>query len=118
MVLRSSSKDILRGVDEKFLYELNHNAKDNEYYGRDLNSRSFVWFDWEKPVVYLGKGHVIVAQLNENGFLQFGDPQAKKIGAARCLNSAEVGSVIIIRVDNLKFTDIVKRCCKNKGTTI
>ncbi len=78
------------------------------------NSRAFVWFEWDKTKTFLDDGHVIVAQLNENGFVNFGDPQMRKIGAVRCLGAAKFDSVKIMRVDNLKFTDLVKRCCVNE----
>ncbi len=77
-------------------------------------SRAFVWFQWENPFHQDRDGHVIVTHLNENGFVQYGDPQTGKIGAIRCLSGAKLGSVKLMRVDNLKFTDEVKRCCVNK----
>ena len=77
-------------------------------------SRAFLWFDWEKSIKINNFGHVIVAQLNENNFVQYGDPQKRKIGAVDCLNAAKIGSIVIMRADNLNFTDEVKRCCKNK----
>ena len=80
-----------------------------------VNSRAFVWFEWDKTKVFLDDGHVIVTQLNENGFVNFGDPQTRQIGAIRCLNAAKFGSIVIMRVDGLNFTDLVKRCCVNRG---
>ena len=76
-------------------------------------SRALVWFDWEgrKPRA----GHTIVARLNENGFVQYGDPQKLKISAVKYLNEAKPGSVLIMRADTLKFTDEAKRCCMNRG---
>ena len=69
-------------------------------------SRAFVWFEWEAPI-YHG-GHVIVVQLNENGFVQYGDPQTGKIGVVRYFNEIKLDSVMIMRVDNLKFTNKIK----------
>ena len=85
-------------------------------WGKD--SRAFVWFDWKEPVASLGKGHVIVTRLNENDFVQYGDPQKSKISATKYLNEAKPGSVVIMRADTLKFTDKVKRCCMNRGQVI
>ena len=76
-----------------------------------VNSRAFVWFEYADSTY----GHVIVTQLNENGFVNFGDPQTRQIGAIRCLNAAKFGSIVIMRVDGLNFTDLVKRCCVNRG---
>ena len=75
-------------------------------------SRAFVWFNWDN--LHPNKGHVIVTQFNENNFVNFGDPQMKKIGATNYLKDVNFDSVIIIRVDKLKFTELVKRCCMNK----
>ena len=77
-------------------------------------SRAFVWFDWKESAVSLGRGHVIVTRLNENGYVQFGDPQTGEIGAVRCLKAAKPGSVLIMRADNLKFTNEIKCCCMNR----
>lgn len=74
------------------------------------NSRAFVWFEHTENAF----GHVIVAHLNEHGFVNFGDPQSGEIGAIRCLSEAKLDSVKIMRVDELKFTDLVKRCCANR----
>ena len=83
-------------------------AKMNEW---GAGSRAFVWFNWDNRK---SAGHVIVSQLNENGFVQYGDPQVSKIGAVSYLGEVKIGSVVMMRVDNLSFTDIVKRCCMNK----
>ena len=79
-----------------------------------VGARAFIWFQWEQSETALGTGHVILAWLNENRFVNFGDPQTGKIGADRNLNRAKLNSTVIMRVDNLKFTDIVKRCCVNR----
>ena len=78
------------------------------------NSRAFVWFEIKSDVDMGGLNHVIVAQLNENGFVNFLDPQSREIGAIRCLSEAKLDSVKIMRVDKLNFTDLVKRCCVNR----
>ena len=85
---------------------------------RGKGSRAFVWFDWIETFSGTNLGHVIVTRLNENGFVQYGDPQKSKISAIKYLNAAKLGSVLIMRADTLKFTDEVKRCCMNRGQTI
>ena len=77
-------------------------------------SRAFIWFEWDNAIRSNIRGHVIVAQLNERGLVDFGDPQRRKIGAVRYLNETKLDSVKIMRVDKLKFTDLVKKCCVNK----
>ena len=76
--------------------------------------RAFVWFDRGNDIRLRNLGHIIVAQLNENGFVNFGDPQKRKLGAVRCLSEARLDSVKIMRVDDLQFTELVKRCCMNR----
>ena len=77
-------------------------------------SRAFVWFDWDNFFENCTLAHVIVTRLNENRFVNFGDPQTRKISAVECLNGVKLDSVKILRVDNLKFTELVKRYCMNK----
>ena len=78
------------------------------------NSRAFVWFEFKSAVDMGELNHAIVARLNENGVVNFGDPQIGSKAALKELNQAKLGSVKIMRVDNLKFTDVVKRCCVNR----
>ncbi len=75
-------------------------------------SRAFLWFDWKEPI--LGKSHVIVTHLNENGFVQYGDPQTGKIGVVGCLQAIKLESAVIMRVDNLSFTEELKWYCLNR----
>lgn len=75
-------------------------------------SRAFLWFDWAEPI--LGKGHVIVTHLNENNFVQYGDPQTGKIGVVRYLKEIKPDSAVIMRVDNLEFNDKLKWYCADR----
>ena len=75
-------------------------------------SRAFLWFQWKEPI--LGKGHVVVIRLNENGFVQYGDPQTGKIGVVRYLQEIKLDSAVIMRVDNLEFTDKIKWYCADR----
>ena len=80
-------------------------------------SRAFVWFKWEGATKSDDFGHVIVTRLNENGFVQYGDPQKRKIAVIKYLSAIQFDSVVIMRADTLKFTDEIKRCCVNRGQT-
>ena len=75
-------------------------------------SRSVVWFQWNQ--YNFTEGHAIVVNLKDNGFVQYGDPQKNRISAVSYLNSAKLSSIIIMRIDNLNFTDVIKRCCMNR----
>ena len=77
------------------------------------NSRAIIWFEWENRSS--SGGHAIVSAYFENGKVGFGDPQFKSRAAVKHLNSAKLESVVLLRIDNLKFTNIVKRCCMNRG---
>lgn len=75
-------------------------------------ARAFVWFKWkDKPEV----GHVIVAECKEGGVVNVGDPQSKERAAIYKLNSAIAESICVMRVDDLEFTDLIKRFCMNRG---
>ena len=79
-------------------------------------SRAIIVFKWDKALSGLYDGHTIVAQCREHGTVIFGDPQWAQRAAAHKLKTADYESgIIILRVDNLEFTDVVKRCCKNRS---
>ena len=79
-------------------------------------ARAIVIFKWDKNKTFANiEGHVIVAQCREKGNVIFGDPQTGKTVASYQLNSANIAEkILLLRVDNLPFTNIVKRCCKNR----
>ena len=54
----------LRGIDEKFIYELNLNAQDNEFYGHDLTEIYKMGFDFEDYHI----GMMILAWSNSLGY--------------------------------------------------
>ena len=61
------------------------------------------------------RGHTIVTQCSEGGIVTFGDPQTGRRAVAHKLKRVDLKSgVILLRVDNLSFTDVVKRCCMNR----
>ena len=75
-------------------------------------SRAIIRFEWENRKS--GSGHVIVSACFENGIVNLGDPQEKSRAAAKHLKSAKLDSIILLKIDNLRFTDVVKRCCMNR----
>ena len=78
-------------------------------------ARAIIVFKWSKMPGEEISGHVIVAQCREHGTVNFGDPQWGERTAAYKLKSADIKErIILLRVDNLKFTDTVKRCCMNQ----
>lgn len=78
-------------------------------------ARAFIWFNWDKTKCYNTGGHIIVAECRSKDLVVFGDPQSKERAAAYKLKIALTESITIMRVDNLKFIDNVKRCCENRG---
>ena len=67
-------------------------------------ARAIISFDWKDGTV----GHVLVARCREGGIINIADPQRKLRSAAQMLKEAKAGTVLILRVDNLEFTDIIK----------
>ena len=59
-----------------------------------------------------------MARCREGGIINIADPQTGEIAAVNKLNYAKVNSVWLIRVDDLDFTEIIKRCCMNRGDKI
>lgn len=79
-------------------------------------SRAIIVFKWDKTKINLNDGHAIVAQCREHGAVIFGDPQHGDRAAKEQLKRADISKkIIILHVDNLEFTDVVKRCCKNRS---
>ena len=79
-------------------------------------ARAIIVFEWDKNKMPSAvAGHTIVAHCPQKGIVNFGDPQTGKIAAAKKLRLADFEKgVMLMRVDNLPFTDLVKRCCKNR----
>lgn len=73
--------------------------------------RAVIWFYWEAtPKI----GHVIMAQCRENGEVVFADPQKPLSTATDTLKMAKLDNIGVMRIDNLAFSDLVKRCCVNR----
>ena len=77
-----------------------------------VGTRTIIWFSWKGLDVQ--RGHAIVAICRENGVINFGDPQRKIRSAKNIFESAEFDTIGILRVDKLKFTNGVKKCCMNR----
>ena len=56
-----------------------------------------------------------MAECRANGVVNFGDPQVGTRTAKNKLKLALPGTIGILRVNDLHFTDIIKRCCMNRG---
>ena len=76
-------------------------------------SRGLVVFKWQEW--YRKDGHVISVQTNSSGKVIFVDPQDGSRAAISKLKMAKLDEIYILRVDNLNFTEVVKRCCVNRG---
>ena len=79
-------------------------------------ARAIIIFKWDKNKLPAATaGHAVVAQCLGKGKINIGDPQTGERAAAKKLYFADLESkVMLLRVDNLSFTDVVKRCCKNR----
>lgn len=53
--------------------------------------------------------------MKKNGVVTFDDPQTGEISASYKLRQANLNEVYLLRIDNLKFTNAVKRCAMNRG---
>lgn len=71
-------------------------------------ARAVVWYSSKSG----HSCHVMVAE-RRGGMTRLGDPQHGLEGAAKCFKRADFGSVKVMRVDGLKFTEQVRRCCEN-----
>lgn len=84
-------------------------AKQLEAWGD--GARAIVRVRWKKYVG--GGGHVFIAE-NVNGKIRFIDPQDNTLDMSGCFSLVKNNETYVIRVDNLKFRDNVKKCCKKK----
>lgn len=73
-------------------------------------SRAIVRVGWNEK-----SGHVFIAEQSESGITRFLDPQSGETAVGpKHFDLSVAGGTFIIRVDNLPFTDKVKKCCRNK----
>ena len=76
-------------------------------------ARVIIWFDWDTEKTGLNYGHALNA-FTENGIIRIIDPNNANPNAENVLNCAKLGTVKIMRVDNLNLTNMVKRCAMNR----
>ncbi len=74
-------------------------------------SRAIVRIEWN----YENYGHLFFAE-NINGKIYFVDPQLNKNDVLYYFNNADSSKTFLMRVDNLKFSDIVTETCKPRNT--
>ena len=73
-------------------------------------SRAIVRVAWDEK-----NGHVFIAEQSESGITRFMDPQTGETAAGpKHFDLSVAGRTFIIRVDNLPFTDKIKKCCRNR----
>ena len=84
----------------------------------DEGSRAVIFFQWDKTKTNFEDGHVIIAECRANGVVNFGDPQVGTRTAKNKLKLALSGTIGILRVNDLDFTDIIKRCCMNRSEVV
>ena len=70
-------------------------------------SRAEVYVKWENRDL----AHVFVAE-NINGHILFHDPQSRRKEISYYFSFANKGETFVCRIDNLKFSDYIKQCCK------
>lgn len=76
-------------------------------YGEE--SRAVIYVAWKN-----GGAHVFIAE-HKNGKTTFIDPQSGKTDVANYFNQAKPESIRYCRIDNLKFSDYIKGCCKRRN---
>ena len=72
-------------------------------------SRAIVRIQWQGGRT----GHVFIAE-NVNGKVRFIDPQTGDTDVERYFKGAKKNKTYAIRIDNLKFADNVRKCCKKR----
>ena len=75
-------------------------------------ARAVIWFQWRNA--RSGGGHVISARFANNEVV-FLNPQNSLKDAKEFFKLANLDSIGMLRVDNLEFTNVVKRCCMNRS---
>ena len=73
-------------------------------------ARAIVRVQWND---YPG-GHVFIAE-NIGGKVRFMDPQNGESSVGRHFNHAKAHETYVVRIDNLKIGDNVKKCCEKRS---
>ena len=76
---------------------------------RGAGARAIVRVQWKNVNV----GHVFIAE-NTGKEIIFIDPQSNEYDVSRCFSDVKRDKTYVIRVDNLKFRDNVRKCCKER----
>lgn len=79
----------------------------NRMKGYGDGSRAIVRINW----LLRDKGHVFMAE-NHESEIYFIDPQTGGIDVSWYFDYAEPFSVVLMRTDNLEFTDLIGFCCE------
>ena len=74
-------------------------------------ARAIVRVQWQSG--YGQGGHVFVAE-QKDGKTLFVDPQSGREDVERYFKLAKKNATYLLRIDNLEFTDNIKKCCKNR----
>ena len=74
-------------------------------------ARAIVRVQWQS--IYGQGGHVFVAE-QKDGKTLFVDPQSGREDVERYFKLAKKNATYLLRIDNLEFTDNIKKCCKNR----
>ena len=74
-------------------------------------ARAIVRVQWQSR--YGQGGHVFVAE-QKDGKTLFVDPQSGREDVERYFKLAKKNATYLLRIDNLEFTDNIKKCCKNR----
>ena len=72
------------------------------------NARAIIRVKWKGP---FGGGHVFIAE-RVNGVTRFIDPQDGDPDASTCFDYASGRHVLCMRIDNLAFSDAIRKCCQ------
>lgn len=73
-------------------------------------ARAIVRVQWQQK--YGGGGHVFIAE-QVDGKTIFIDPQNNKQDVSGYFQLAKTKETYVLRIDDLEFTDNIKKCCKN-----
>lgn len=71
-------------------------------------SRAIVRIGWET-----GNGHIFIAEQKGNKTI-FLDPQNNKINVEEYFEKANESGTLLLRIDDKKFTNKIRLCCKNR----
>ena len=80
---------------------------------KEKGARAVIALQWKEQ--YGLGGHVLIAECLRGAKVIIADPQSAELEAEYKLQKAQLNNVIILRVDNLKLTEMAQRCFKKRG---